>query len=116
MSSLQIIDSPEILALLPNLPSLNNFTDSLYKCDYAKFFQALAQVETHHLIPSKLLSVHTRFFVRELRIKAYGQLLSSYRSVTMKNLCDSFGVSEEFMDAFVSFDLTFFNSVLTHFI
>jgi hypothetical protein len=58
-------------------------------------------VEEHHLIPSRLLSVHARYYVREMRIKAYAQLLESYRSVTMKNLSDAFGVSEEFMDAYV---------------
>lgn len=61
----------------------------------------IATIETHHLLPSRLLSVHTRYYVRELRIKAYAQLLESYRSVTMKNFCAAFGVSEEFMDAYV---------------
>lgn len=65
------------------------------------FDMATATIEAHHLLPSRLLSVHSRYYVREMRIKAYAQLLESYRSVTMKNLCASFGVGEDFMDACV---------------
>ncbi|KAM0748303.1 proteasome 26S subunit [Meredithblackwellia eburnea MCA 4105] len=98
----KIIDSPEVIALIPTVPSLKHFTDSLYKCEYATFFRSLAEVEEHHLIPSRLLSVHSRYYVREMRIKAYAQLLESYRSVTMGNLCAAFGVSESFIDADLS--------------
>jgi 26S proteasome regulatory subunit N7 len=57
-----------------------------------------AEVEQHHLKPSRLLHIHTRYYVRELRIKAYSQLLESYRSVTVANLCNAFGVDETFLD------------------
>jgi hypothetical protein len=33
-------------------------------------------------LPSRLLSIHAKYYTRELRIKAYAQLLESYRSVT----------------------------------
>ncbi|KAK4699317.1 26S proteasome regulatory subunit N7, partial [Phenoliferia sp. Uapishka_3] len=98
----KIIDSPEVIAILPAVPTLSSFTDSLYKCEYATFFRSLAQIEEHHLLPSRLLSVHARYYVREMRIKAYAQLLESYRSLTMANLCSAFGVSEEFIDADLS--------------
>jgi 26S proteasome regulatory subunit N7 len=45
-----------------------------------------------------MLHVHARYYVRELRIKAYSQLLESYRSVTVASLCDAFGVDESFLD------------------
>ena len=73
-------------------------TDSLYKSSYAQFFQALAEVEQKYLIPSPYLAPHARYYVREMRIKAYAQLLESYRSLTMERMCRSFGVSETFMD------------------
>ncbi len=44
------------------------------------------------------LSTHYRFYVRELRIKAYVQLLDSYRSLTIAAMAKSFGVSQEFID------------------
>lgn len=95
----KIIESPEVIALLPTVPSLRDFTDSLYKCDYATFFRSLAEVETHQLLTSRLLSPHARYYVREMRIKAYAQLLESYRSVTLKNFCEAFGVGQDWMDA-----------------
>lgn len=45
--------------------------------------------------------MHTRYYVREMRIKAYAQLLESYRSVTMKSLGAAFGVGEEWLDGYV---------------
>jgi len=38
------------------------------------------------------------FFCREMRIKAYSQLLESYRSVQLQSMADAFGVSIEFLD------------------
>ncbi|GAA5978934.1 hypothetical protein JCM21900_006434, partial [Sporobolomyces salmonicolor] len=58
-----------------------------------------ATVESAHLLPSRLLAVHARYYVRELRIKAYAQLLESYRSVTLESLAAAFGVSQEWLDA-----------------
>lgn len=58
-----------------------------------------ADVEQHHLVTDRFLAVHTRYYVREMRIKAYAQLLESYRSVTMNSLCTAFGVEETFLDA-----------------
>ncbi|CAE7181832.1 unnamed protein product, partial [Rhizoctonia solani] len=63
-----------------------------------QFFQALASLEQTHLLPSRLLSPHARFYVREMRILAYSQLLESYRSLTLDSLADAFGVSVEFVD------------------
>ncbi|GAA5962389.1 hypothetical protein JCM21900_005103, partial [Sporobolomyces salmonicolor] len=37
----KIIDAPEVIAVIPNVPSLKDFYDSLYKCDYATFFRSL---------------------------------------------------------------------------
>lgn len=57
-----------------------------------------ATVEEHHFLPSRLLSAHARYYTRELRVKAYAQLLESYRSVTLESLCSAFGVSKEWLD------------------
>lgn len=37
----QIIEAPEVIALLPTVPTLQNFSESLWKCDYKAFFKAL---------------------------------------------------------------------------
>ncbi len=46
----------------------------------------------------RLLNPHFRNYVREMRVKAYTQLLESYSSLTLKYMADQFGVTEEFID------------------
>ncbi|CAJ0827507.1 377_t:CDS:2 [Entrophospora sp. SA101] len=98
----RVIDSPEVLEVLGEIPHLENYINSLYNCDYAKFFLSLAEVESIHLLTSRYLFSHQRFYVREMRIIAYAQLLESYRSLTMESMASSFGVSEEFIDNDIS--------------
>ncbi|THH13836.1 hypothetical protein EW146_g6437 [Bondarzewia mesenterica] len=94
----KIITAPEVTQLLPDLPTLADLTKSLYDCHYDKFFVALATLEQTNLLPSRLLAPHTRYYVREMRILAYTQLLESYRSLTLESLSAAFGVSVEFVD------------------
>ncbi|GAA5964397.1 hypothetical protein JCM3765_006403 [Sporobolomyces pararoseus] len=95
----KIIESPEVISVLPNVPTLKDFTDSLYKTDYSTFFRSLATVEEEHFLPSLLLSGHSKYYTRELRLKAYSQLLQSYRSVTLDSLAQAFGVTKEWLDS-----------------
>ncbi|KZT50219.1 putative 26S proteasome regulatory subunit [Calocera cornea HHB12733] len=55
-----------------------------------------------YLIPSRILSPHTQFYVREMRVLAYSQLLQSYRSVSIASLSAAFGVTPSFIDADLS--------------
>lgn len=95
---MQILSSSEVNGCISTIPSLAALTDSLYKSSYAAFFVALAEVEQQYLIPNPILAPHARYYVREMRIKAYQQLLESYRSLTLERMSRSFGVSEAFMD------------------
>lgn len=45
-----------------------------------------------------LFAPHYRYYVREMRIHAYSQLLESYRSLTLGYMAEAFGVSTEFID------------------
>ncbi|CAG8552299.1 5796_t:CDS:2, partial [Paraglomus occultum] len=98
----KVIDAPEVLEVLNEIPHLEDYITSLYNCEYAKFFRALADVERVHLRTSAYIFPHLRFYVREMRIIAYAQLLESYRSLTMESMANAFGVSEEFIDKDVS--------------
>lgn len=60
-----------------------------------------ATLEQTHLLPSRILSPHARYYVREMRILAYAQLLESYRSLTLESLAQAFGVGVDFVDRFV---------------
>jgi len=44
------------------------------------------------------LAPHYRFYVREMRIHAYSQLLESYRSLTLVYMAKAFGVTVDFID------------------
>ncbi|KAG9293060.1 hypothetical protein G9A89_016422 [Geosiphon pyriformis] len=98
----KVIDAPEVLEVLHEISHLEDYITSLYNCDYAKFFQSLAAVERVHLRTSRYIFPHLRYYVREMRIIAYAQLLESYRSLTMENMAHAFGVSEDFIDNDVS--------------
>ncbi|RUS14118.1 hypothetical protein BC937DRAFT_94324 [Endogone sp. FLAS-F59071] len=98
----RVIDTPEILEVLHEIPHLEDYMRSLYDCNYAKFFKSLAAIEQTHLRTSRYLYPHIRYYVREMRIIAYAQLLESYRSLTMASMANAFGVSEEFIDADLS--------------
>lgn len=94
----KLISAPEVLQVLPDLPILGDLVKSLYDCHYDKFFRALATLEQTHLLPSRILSPHARYYVREMRILAYSQLLQSYRSLTLESMGSAFGVSVQFID------------------
>ncbi|KAI6043276.1 26S proteasome subunit RPN7-domain-containing protein [Pisolithus marmoratus] len=89
----KLITSPEVFSVLPDLPVPDDLLRSLYDCHYTNFFVALATLEQTYLLPSRLLFPHTRYYVREMRILAYPQLLELYRSVTLESLGGAFGVS-----------------------
>jgi hypothetical protein len=57
-----------------------------------------AHIETQYLRTSRYLYTHMRYYVREMRIIAYAQLLESYRSLTLESMANAFGVSQEFAD------------------
>ncbi|GJE98959.1 26S proteasome subunit RPN7-domain-containing protein [Phanerochaete sordida] len=98
----KLIAAPEVNQVLPELPLLADLIKSLYDAHYDKFFVALAKVEQTMLLPSRMLSAHSRYYVREMRILAYNQLLQSYRSLTLDSMARSFGVSIEFIDTELS--------------
>ncbi|KAG2355253.1 PCI-domain-containing protein, partial [Suillus spraguei] len=97
-----LITALEVISVLPEIPIIGDLLNNLYDCHYAKFFVALATLEQTYLLPSRLLSPHTRYYLREMRILAYSQLLESYHSLTLESLSGAFGVSVEFVDSELS--------------
>ncbi|CAO3617868.1 unnamed protein product [Cunninghamella blakesleeana] len=94
----KVLDAPEILEVISDIPHLEDYMTSLYNCNYAQFFRSLAAVEQTHLRTSRYLYPHIRYYVREMRIVAYAQLLESYRSLTISSMAQAFGVTESFID------------------
>lgn len=97
----KIIDSPELLSLLPTTPELepiSSLTISLYTCEYSAYFQFILQTHDELLISSRYLAMHANYYIREMRRKAYAQLLESYKALSLKSMADAFGVSIDFLD------------------
>lgn len=121
----KVLDSAEVLGILGSKPipsagsgevdmmdvgstegyeSLEALINSIYVADYQSFFRALAEVEVKFLSRDRLLAEHKPWFVREMRRRAYAQLLESYRVVSLQNMADSFGVSVDWLDRYVPRD------------
>lgn len=78
--------------------SLSNLVASLYTGSYRTFFQSLASVEENFLLIDRYLNEHRPWYVREMRLLSYTQLLQSYRVVGLKSMANDFGVSVDFLD------------------
>jgi 26S proteasome regulatory subunit N7 len=81
-----------------NFSGLANLVNSLYNGNYKTFFLSLASVEENFLTQDRYLYEHRAWFVREMRLKAYQQLLQSYRVVGLQTMAKAFGVSVDFLD------------------
>jgi len=77
---------------------LANLVNSLYNGNYQSFFRALAAVEDNFLTKDRYLYEHRAWFVREMRLRAYQQLLQSYRVVGLKTMASDFGVTVDYLD------------------
>ncbi|XP_030768071.1 26S proteasome non-ATPase regulatory subunit 6 [Sitophilus oryzae] len=93
----KVVKGSEILEVLHSEPFVKDYLFSLYNCQYAEFFGNLAKVE-EVLRKDYFLNPHYRYYVREMKILAYTQLLESYRSLTLQYMAEAFGVSTEFID------------------
>jgi 26S proteasome regulatory subunit N7 len=77
---------------------LAKLVKSLYEGDYKNFFGALAEVELNFLSQDRYLFEHKSWYVREMRLRGYQQLLQSYRVVGLQSMANDFGVSVDFLD------------------
>jgi len=94
----EVIKGSEILEVLHQADDCKKYLFSLYNCQYSEFFQELGKLE-QVLKADRYLYPHYAFYVREIKIKAYAQLLESYRSLTLTYMADAFGVTEHYMDS-----------------
>ena len=93
----KVVHAPEILSVIREMPDIQQFLDSLFKCDYKKFFHSFVKM-MDLVAQDEYLGHHARFWSREMRVVAYSQFLESYRSVTLQSMAESFGVGLDFLD------------------
>lgn len=93
----KLVKSPEVLEVLDEIPFMKDYINSLYNCRYKEFFAALASMEGD-LMKNWLFAPHTQYVIKEMRIRAYTQMLQSYKSLSIQTMAQSFGVSNDFID------------------
>jgi len=93
----KVVKGSEILEVMHDCPDVQEFLNAFYNCHYAEFFTCLAKVE-QVAKNDRYMNPHYAYYVREMKIKAFAQLLESYRSLTLTYMADAFGVTEEYMD------------------
>ena len=81
---------------------LTSLVRNLYEGNYQAFFLALAAVEETFLSQDRYLYEHRSWFVREMRLRSYQQLLQSYRVVGLGSMAKDFGITVDFLDRCVS--------------
>lgn len=98
----KLLDSPEIISVLSQTPKIvepiYDLIKSLYSTDYKSFFPALLNTNEEILLKDRFLAPHAAYYLREIRVRAYAQLLESYRSLSLKSMASQFGVSVSFLD------------------
>eukprot|EP01133_Synstelium_polycarpum_P008149 gene8149-9569_t len=93
----KVIDSPDVLSCIHEVPHLQELLFSFYNGEYSEFFVNLAHF-SDSTKGDRYLAAHSRFLTREMRIISYTQFLESYSSVRMESMSNQFGVSLNFID------------------
>ncbi|KAL9644857.1 hypothetical protein ABK040_005337 [Willaertia magna] len=93
-----ILDSSDVLSVINKIPNAENFVNSYYNCQYSLFLTSLVELLDNQLLRDRFLSKHIRYYSREMRVRAYGQFLQAYKSVTLDAMAEQFGLSVEFLD------------------
>mmetsp|Transcript_16258 Transcript_16258/g.33134 ORF Transcript_16258/g.33134 Transcript_16258/m.33134 type:complete len:388 (+) Transcript_16258:197-1360(+) len=96
-----VIDGPEILAVVPSGSPVRLVAERLYDCDYSGYFRAVAGLEPS-LRESRYMSSHASYLVRELVVLGYAQFLQSYKSCTLAAMAETFAVPQPYLDAHLS--------------
>ena len=97
----ELIHSPDVLSVIRDIPHLKQFAESFYTCEYKKFFQSFVHI-IDRVGNDIYLKDHVGYFAKEMRLVAYRQYLEAFKSVTIVNMAQAFGVSNEFLDVELS--------------
>ncbi len=93
----KIVNDPQVISIIKDLPNMHDFVHSIYDCEYKPYMQSLVAI-SNRIRNDRYLGPHTVHILRECRILAYRQFLEAYRSVLMSSMAQSFGMSLEMLD------------------
>lgn len=77
---------------------IRQYLEAFYNCHYDQFFVMLAQLESQRLKFDRYLAPHYGYYSRAMRLKAYEQFLTPYKTVRLDMMAKDFGVSKAFID------------------
>jgi len=97
----KVIEAPEILQVIDEIPHLKGLVNGLYDCQYRTLMQSLVDI-MDTLKADRHFAPHARYYWREVRVLAYTQFLESYRSVALASMATTFGFSAAFLDSELS--------------
>ena len=66
----EVINSPDIIAVIREIPNIQTFANSFYNCEYRAFFEAFVDV-ADAVSKDIYLHKHTKYFTKEMRLVAY---------------------------------------------
>ncbi|EQB61739.1 proteasome (macropain) 26s non- 6 [Vairimorpha apis BRL 01] len=91
----KLYTSPEVLEIC-NVESINLITN-FYECNYYDFLPSL-YIYIKKLEDDLYLKCFLNLFCKEMKIKIYKQLLKSYQMLSLKNMANVFGISEDYLE------------------
>ena len=97
----KVLESPEILSVVSEVPHLMEVLTGLYECRYRDFFRNFAEL-IDEIRRDRFLAKHLGYITKTLRLIGYRQFMMAYRSVTLKSMAESFGVTVDFLEADIS--------------
>lgn len=93
----RIVQSSDVLEARASVESAYVLAEALYLCNYPVLFTSLARfLDT--VSEEVYLGRYRDLFCREIKLRAYQQLLKSYESLSLESMSNIFGVSIEFVE------------------
>ncbi|KRH94666.1 26S proteasome regulatory complex, subunit RPN7/PSMD6 [Pseudoloma neurophilia] len=93
----KILKSTDILEMRNNCKTAFDLVQTIQSCYYVSIFKKLVEFceenTTDLFIGDKLA-----FFINEVKIRSYNQLLESYSSIRIQSMAETFCVSEEYLE------------------
>ena len=93
----KLIKSSDVMTELRNMKDMQGLLNAYHKCNYQDFFPKLLEVR-ERVMADEFLKKHEKYILRQSRIIIYTQFMESYKTVTLDNMAQNFGVSAEFID------------------
>ncbi len=66
----EVVHSPDVLAVIREIPNLKAFLEAFYNCEYKVFFEQFVEI-IDAVKKDVYLACHANYFIKEMRLVAY---------------------------------------------